>query len=145
MPYSTTAQVQTAVGGSAKLVQLTDQDGLGVVDAVVLADAQAEADALINSYAGKRYKTSELATGIEIGPLSARITSRILRRNRSQVLMSDADDEKTDRQWLKDLASGAVTLSTALGTPVAAEMVVDKAEERPSTKAVSRERLKGYC
>lgn len=145
MPYSTSAQVQTAVGGSAKLVQLTDQGGLGVLDATVLADAQAEADALINSYAGKRYKTTELATGIEIGPLSARITSRILRRNRSQVLMSDADDEKTDRQWLKDLASGVVTLSTAIGTPVAAEMVVDKAEVRPSTKAVSRERLKGYC
>lgn len=144
MPYSTTAQVEIAVGGAAKLVQLADFDGDRSADAGVVTAAIAEADALINSYAGKRYAVATLATGIEIGPLSARIAGRILRRNRQQQLVADLEEEKFDRQWLADLRDGKVTLSTDNGTPAAAEMVVDKAELRESTKSVSRERLKGY-
>lgn len=144
MPYSTTTQVQIAVGGAARLVQLADFDADGIADPGVVDAAIAEADALINSYAAKRYAPATLATGIEIGPLSARIAARLLRRNRAQVLISDADDETRDRQWLADLRDGKVTLSTDNGTPPAAEMVVDKAGTRSSTKSVSRDRLKGY-
>lgn len=144
MGYATQAQVQTAVGGAAALTALTDLANADAIDPAVVSDAIAEADAVINSYAGKRYKIPIVGNAIEIARLSARMAARILRRNRMQVLMSDADEEKLDRAWLKDLSEGRVTLSTDTGTPADSPMVVDKAGVRESTKNVSRNRMKGY-
>lgn len=57
MTYSTQAQVVIACGGQAAYDQLFDYDGDGTADPDVLAQAQAYADGLINTYLWLRYQT----------------------------------------------------------------------------------------
>ncbi len=143
MAYATTSDVERAVGGSASLVALTDLDANGAPDAGVVDAAIAEADALINSYASKRFAVPFATTPATIGALSARFAARILRRNRSMVLASDVEDEKTDRKWLEALAAGNV-LPGVDPAPEKSDIVSDVAATRDTTKNVSRERLKGF-
>lgn len=143
MAYSATSDVQSEVGGAAALTALTDLDGDAASDAGVVDAAIAEADALINSYASKRFAVPFTSTPSAITSLSARIAARALRRKRNMVLASDVEAEKTDRKWLEDLASGKV-LPGVEPLPRKGEIVTDKASERESTKNVSREALKGF-
>jgi phage gp36-like protein len=53
--YSTQADVSNALGGDRRLVQTFDWDGDGIADAAVVTDCVAEADALIDSFASKRF------------------------------------------------------------------------------------------
>lgn len=143
MAYATTSDVQSAVGGEANLIALTDPENTGVVDDVLVADAIVEADALINTYASKRYAVPFATASVAIRKLAARMAGRILRRDRGQVLMSDVTDEEIDRKWLEALAAGKVTPGTE---PIEQQsaLVVDKVGPRESTKNVSREKTKGF-
>jgi phage gp36-like protein len=141
--YSVSADVQIAVGGAAKLLALVDHDANGVADTGVVDAAISEADALINSYASKRFAVPFATTPPTIKALSARITARILRRNRTMVLASDVEDEKTDRKWLEQLAAGGV-LPGVEPLPSKGSIVTDKAGERDSVKNVSRDKMKGF-
>lgn len=143
MAYSVTADVQNAVGGAANLAALADHDGDGVADAAVVAAAIAEADALINSYASKRFAVPFTTTPSTVNALSARLAARILRRNRQMVLASDVEDEKTDRGWLTALASGGV-LPGVEPIPMQGSIVTDKAGDRDPLKIVSREKTRGF-
>lgn len=143
MAYSLQADVEIAVGGNAKLVQLCDFDLDGLADAGVVTAAIAEADALIDSYASKRFAVPFATASTAIKALSARLAARILRRNRTLALPQDADDELADRKWLEALAKGDV-LPGIEPLPAKGSIVTDKAEPRDSTKNVSRERTKGF-
>lgn len=143
MAYATQADVQNAIGGAARLVAVADYDGNGVSDAGVVDAAIAEADALINSYASKRFAVPFATTPPTITSLSARLAARILRRNRSMVLASDVEDEKTDRKWLEGLAKGDV-LPGVEPLPTKGSIVTDKAGQRDPPRDVSREKTKGY-
>lgn len=143
MAYATTANVELAVGGAARLLQLSDDDRDGIADAGLIDSAIAEADGLINSYASKRYHVPLTTPTVDIVALSARHAARVLRRYKNQVLASDITDEKNDRDWLKALSLGQVNLASDPQPPESA-IVLDKAQPRESTKNVSRERLKGY-
>lgn len=148
MPYSVLADVERAAGGSSRLVALADFDGNGASDAGVVDAAIAEADALIDSYASKRFAVPYAATPSTINLLSARMAVRILRRNRGMTLAQDVEDEKTDRKWLEDLAAGKVLPGTEPlpenGSIVVDKAVSDTAGNRETTRDVSRERLKGF-
>src|SRR5690349_1322724 len=126
MAYSVQADVEIAVGGAARLVQLADYDGNGASDAGVVDAAIAEADALINSYASKRFAVPFAVAPSTIVRLSARMAARILRRNRQMVLASDVDEEKRDREWLEALAKGDV-LPGVEPLPAKGSIVTDKA------------------
>jgi phage gp36-like protein len=143
MPYSVLADVQIAVGGAAKLTAVADHDGDGAADAGVVDAAIAEADALINTYASKRFAVPFASTPPTIKSLSARIAARILRRNRTMVLASDVEDEKTDRDWLKALSRGEV-LPGVEPLPAKGSIVTDTAGHRDPPRDVSREKTKGY-
>ncbi len=148
MPYSVHADVERAAGGNANLVALADFDGDTTADAGVVDSAIAEADALINSYASKRFRVPYATTPSTINLLSARMAVRILRRNRGMTLAQDVEDEKNDRKWLEDLAAGKVLPGTD-PLPEHSSIVVDKAVSddngvRENTRDVSRERLKGF-
>lgn len=54
MPYASAAQMEEQFG-LRELIALTDRDNIGVVDSAVLARAQADADAEIDSYLAGRY------------------------------------------------------------------------------------------
>lgn len=138
MPYSTITEVERAVGGPDKLLQLTDTTGDGVADDVVDL-AISEADELISSYAGKRWAPS--STPLVIRNLSAKMAARFLRRDRGVPRPTDETDEVNDRKWLEALAAGVVTLPAGTAN---AELVVDKAEVRDSARDVSRSKFKGF-
>ena len=145
MPYSTLAQVQTAVGGPARLLELSDLSNENTLDADVVDAAIAEADAEINSYIGHRFSVP-LGTVPEIvARKSAAWAARILRRNRynGQPLQDDLERESTDREWLLGVADGTISLGLE-PTPVGASMVIDKAGPRDATLEVSRLRTKGF-
>lgn len=55
MTYATQTQIQIAAGGSQRLVDLTDQESSGMVNASVLAEAQGKAVAWIHSHLLMRF------------------------------------------------------------------------------------------
>lgn len=146
MAYSTQDQVQRAVGGPAKLLELSDlTNGMTpAIDAVVVADAIFEADAVIDSYIGHRSAVPLSPVPPIVSALSASWAARVLRRDKynGQVLQDDIDREKIDRAWLADVARGLVSLGIE-PTPAKASQVNDKAGQRDTGALVSRERLKG--
>ena len=143
MAYSTLADVQIAVGGAARLVALADFDKDGVADAGVVDAAIAEADGEINSYAKAHFAIPIVPTPNNFAKRSARMAARYLRRDRGMLTTQDVEDEKADREWLRDLAGGKVHPDVT-PTPTQSSLVVDKAAPRDSSKNVSREKTKGY-
>jgi phage gp36-like protein len=143
MAYSAQADVQIAAGGADRLVALADTDGNGAIDAGVVDAAIAEADTLINTFASKRFSVPFSPTPPAIAALSARMAVRILRRNRNTTIAADVEIDKIDREWLSQLASGAV-LPGVEPLPAKGSIVTDTAQPRDTTKNVSRERTKGF-
>lgn len=145
MAYCTQAQLEDEVGGSARLVALCDRDADGNIDTNAVSIAIAEADRWIDSYTSKRYGIPLGATHAAgaVQQVSARIAARALRRKRGMVLASDVAESERDDGWLKAVAKGEILLGVE-PAPDPGEIVTDKAEVRDSTKAVSRERLKGF-
>lgn len=143
MAYTSQAAIEAAIG-SADLIAISDVDQDGAADAAIIAAAIEEADRLIDSYAHKRHAVPFGTAPATIAALSMRLAIRILRRNRRMVLAQDVEDDKVDRKWLEDLARGLVSVGVE-PAPTASDLTVDKYEERDtSTKAVSRDRLKGF-
>lgn len=140
MPFSLQADVEVAAGGAIKLAQLADHNGDGVLDAAVLTAAIAEADAEIVMWTRKRWDQNSIPLTVKAA--SARMTVRILRRNRGMVMAADIEQEKFDRELLQAIATGK---ATAVDDNAAkSTLVVDKAEPRDTTKNVGREKLKGF-
>lgn len=146
MPYSTQATVQIAIGGLAKLVQATDQDGLiGGVDPVVLAQAINEADSIIDSYVHKQKSVPLSPVPDVIANLSAAWAARNLRRNlyKGLVQREDADQEVVDREWLMGVAKGEISLGTTVDPPKAPDRI-DAAHQRDSSLKIGRDRLRFF-
>ena len=142
MAYCTQADLELRCGGAQKLVQLADHDGNNVLDAGVVDAAIAEADGDINAAAHKRFAIPLSPLPPEIRALSAKMAVRALRRWRGMLTADDAADEKHDTEWLDKLRKGEIVLSVSPLTK--SEIVIDQAGERPATKNVSREKLKGF-
>lgn len=143
MAYTSIAAIQSAIGADT-LIALSDVAATGAVNTDIVGSAIAEADGTIDSYAHKRYSVPFATTPTVIAALALRMTLRILRRDRGQTTQQDALDEETDRKWLEHLAKGLVSVGVE-PDPEASGLVVDKAGVRsPTTKDVSRERLKGF-
>jgi phage gp36-like protein len=145
MAYSTLAQVQTAVGGPDRLRELSDLSNVNLLDATVVAAAIAEADAEIDSYIGHRFAVPLSVAPPIVALKSAAWAARILRRNRynGQPLQDDLDREATDREWLRGVADGTISLGIE-PSPAGASMVIDRAGLRDPTLDVSRQRTKGF-
>ena len=147
MAYSSQTDVQNAVGGQKRLIQLADWNGVGSLDSAavaVIADAIAEADALIDSYASKRFAVPiDAPLPQQIVRVSARIAIYRLRVARGMPSQSELYTYEKDAQWLKDFAAGDV-LAGLEPNPRHAEVTVDAATDRPTTKDVSRRRLRGF-
>ncbi len=146
MAYSTQAMVQIAIGGEAKLIEATDQDGrTGAVNLVVLAQAISEADAIINSYLRKQWDVPLGPVPEVIANLSAAWAARNLRRNLYNGLKQpqDADDEEVDREWLTGVAKGEISLDVSVSPKPAADRI-DAAHPRATTMKISAARLRFY-
>ncbi len=140
MPYSTTATVRLAAGGDERLQQLTDGDD------ALLASAIAEADAWIDNTIGLRYRTP-LSEPIDtaIAAIANAEAIYVLKARRDMVTEDDhrRHDERLER--LKAYATGKLTLASGAGDPPeSSRHIMDSAAGRDATKAISREKTKGY-
>lgn len=150
MAYCTQDDVQVAVGGLAKLAQLSDQDGLlgGGVDAAVVAKAIRHADSAIDSYTGHRFGVPMSPVPSVVADMSTSWAARLLRRwqqsNNGMTLQDDINQEEIDRKWLDGVSKGTISLGIE-PTPGPASTVTDKTGERDPSLIVSRRRLRGYA
>lgn len=143
MAYTSIAAITASIG-SSDLIALSDLDNDGAADADIVDAAIEEAEQLINSYGRKRFAASRLAASGVIAALATRMAIRNLRRDRRMFSAADAKAEEIDQKWLDALSRGLVTLETDSNGD-SPELAVDKSGERdPSTKNVSRARLKGF-
>ena len=149
MPYSTQADVQNALGGAKRLVEAFDWDEDDVPDATAIADCIAEADSLIDSFAGKRY-TVPFATPTEIiTKTSARLAVLIGARRRGMLTMDQqtqwdqlAGTETGKEGWLYRLATGVVTPGVEPQPPASPTMQTDFADTQlPAERELDRCKL----
>ncbi len=148
MSYITQQDLQDSVGGLAKLVQLTDDDKTGAVNADAVNKAIGYAQGIFDSYARTRYTlpvpTTEMVKGICID-----LAVFKLRRRRGTLgdvyeAAKHAHDEAI--KLLKDVQAG----KAALDVPAAEETKTNPASSdevlsggsRPSP--FSDEKLSGY-
>ena len=94
--------------GEVELIQLTDRDSLGAIDAAVVARALADADAEINGYLSTRYT-------LPLSPVPAVLEKLACDIARYQLFENKAVDTVVERyensiRFLKDVVSGKVTL-----------------------------------
>ncbi len=143
MAYSIEADVRNAVGGANTLKQLLDRNADGTADTGVLDAAIAEADALIDSYASKRFAVPFTTPSTQITKLSARLAGYYLRRGRGVLTQPDMVAHESDEKWLKALADGDV-LPGVEPIPTKSAIVNDAMTPRSSLKDVSRAKLKGF-
>lgn len=97
--------------GEDELIQLTDREHLGEINAEVLAGALADACATIDSYLQQAYTLPLAQPLIDASPLK-RICGDIVR----YYLMDDAATDKVQHDhdkalaWLRDIAAGRASL-----------------------------------
>ena len=152
MAYSTQVDVEDAAGGAKRLVELADWDRDGMADVDRIAAAITKADALIDSYASKRFHVPFNPPTTIITEHSATLAKIILARRRGQLTQDEHDEWEsiagTDEKkpgWLLLFSRGVVTpggdpLPIAHGT-----MQTDVVETHmPGDRDAARDKLVGF-
>lgn len=142
MAYVTRDDIEAEIGADI-LTALADLDNDGIEDAGVVDSAIAGADALINSYASKRFAVPFNPPSPTITDLAIRLAIYGLRRKKQALTAQDIAVNADDRLWLKALADGDV-LPGVEPLPPKGSIMRDVASPRPSAKDVSRAKLKGF-
>lgn len=130
MPYATQSDLVSRFG-ETEIIQLSDRINAGVIDAAVVVDKLADADAEIDAYLGQRY-TLPLAN---VPPVLVRVACDIARYH----LFDDRATEDVIRRYtwcvkfLENLAKGVVTLGPDPGgvTPISSDLP-DHVSEAPT-------------
>lgn len=152
MAYSVQEDVEDDAGGADRLRQLADWDNDGIADAARVTAAIAKADALIDSYASKRFHVPFAPVPEIIKQHSATLAKLLLARRRGQMTQDEQDEWEsiagTDENkpgWLLQLANGTVTPG---GDPLPlrhGSMSVDSVDTAlPDDRDASREKLAGF-
>lgn len=127
--------------GERELIDWSDRDGAGVIDAAVVQRALESADALIDSYIARRYELPLTETPRLLVELAAKIARYELAKDgaHERVVQGNADARKT----LFALSSGAAELPLASGESAPGAEPGDVRVEGPE-RIFSRETLKGF-
>lgn len=125
------------------LIQLTDTTDSGVIDSAKTGRAIRDADALIDSYAGKVYKVPMSPVPDLIVSVSATLAIFNLHKFRSvdSPVWSGAYDRAVE--FLGEVAQGAVTLEGAVAEPASADDVSSAQSFTAQERRFSRDLLKG--
>jgi phage gp36-like protein len=117
MSYATAAQMEEQFG-LRELIALTDRDNIGVVDSAVLARAQGDADAEIDSYLAGRYTLPLTGTF----PVLVRHACNMARYHLSGAEVTEVEAVrnryKDAIRWLESVRDGKTRLAAnAIGDP----------------------------
>lgn len=104
--------------GDIELKELADRDGDGIIDAAVLADALADADALIDSYIANRYDLPLATTPARLIDVASDIARYKLYKD--SPLDAVTDRYKDAMAFLRDVSAGKASLDVGGAEPAAA-------------------------
>lgn len=152
MAYSVQGDLEDSCGGVARLVEIADWDKDGVADAARLTSAIAKADALIDSYASKRFTVPFNPVPPIIKQYSAALARLNLVKARGQLTQNEQDEwdeiASTDEKkpgWLLQLARGVVTPGGDPLPPAHTTMQNDFVDTvMPSDRDAARDKLGGF-
>ena len=138
MAYTTESDLESAAGGRARYVELTDWDGDGAPDDADVALAQADADGVVDMHL-RKFTPADLealrATPTDsIKRIAAQETIYELRKKRGQVTQDDRDDHKERLLMLQDMCADRLRPAD---TKTARAVFIENDDD------VSREGLKG--
>lgn len=153
MAYCTIAKVQTAAGGATRLLQIANRTNAVTLDPTAIAfidDNIAYADAMIDSYAAKRYAVPYFPVPPIIERMSAKLAALYMCRSTGMITQAENDElasiEGKDG-WLIRLSRGEVSCGTD-PAPAPHSMIVDKAGSEPTTGSatpeLTRDKLGGF-
>lgn len=111
MTYASTNDMEMAVGGAARLVELADWDGDGVADADVLERAKAAADAMLDSHLRLRTSAADLialraAPPAELSTLAAEEAVYWMKKSKGMIGPDDIDLRKERERHLDLMRAG---------------------------------------
>ena len=112
MTYATQQQLIERFG-ETEITQLSDRDRNGAIDSNVVARALADADALIDSYVGKRHALPLAETPPRIAGIAADIAYFKLFRNDPPDYVRTAFEDAM--KALKDISNGAAVIELGTG------------------------------
>ena len=141
--YATQAEVQRHAGGERRLTEIADHDGNGVIDTGLVDLALDEAEALINSYARKQYEVPMNPVPPSIREMAAAMAAHNLKRYRDALTERDLVLHELRMDWLKGLGKGTIDPGIS-PAPATSGHVAAAATDRPKSKRVSRNNLKGF-
>lgn len=136
--YTTQAELIERYGSRA-LIELTDDDGDGQIDAAVVDRAIADASATIDGYLAARYALPLAAVPPLLVTIAAAIAFYQLHRHGApEKVAKDYDDA---RRLLADISRGTVKLDLAGAEPAASS---DGPQVEGPARIFSRDSLGGY-
>lgn len=111
MPYCTQSDIQTKVTAQT-LVQLTDDQGTGLVDSAVVVSAIKTADTLIDTYLRRRYALPLSPVPDILGELAVQLAIYDLYQRRMRGEMPDdvVSNRKNAVRILEHISDGSINL-----------------------------------
>jgi phage gp36-like protein len=141
MAYITDDDLELAAGGAARLVEIADIDADGVADPAVLAGAIAAACGWIDGYLRVRFATPIASpTDTVKAQIADEAIFWIIKRRR-MTTEQDVLDKTARDLWARSIADGKLRPDE----PNPAPSTAIRSAFRTSSRAVSRETLKGFA
>jgi phage gp36-like protein len=139
MPYASQIEIQHAAGGADRLIQLADWDADGVIDAAVIAAAQEQADAFLDSYLRLRYATPVANPSATLRGYAAEHAVYWMRQARGMTGPDEQTQLENRQRQLEAMRDGKLRPDE----PLPAKSTAVRASFRARSGDVSRDKLKG--
>jgi phage gp36-like protein len=144
VPYCTSGQIKDEISED-KLIQLTDDEGLGIVNEARVTAAIAKADGLIDSYCGQVEEVPFGGTGVPpvISEHSKTLAIYFLFGRRSAIPEMRRQNYEDAITHLKDISTGKAALPpiTAAEITESTETQTNKTED---DRIFTRDKMNGY-
>ncbi|PID40656.1 MAG: hypothetical protein CR984_02055 [Proteobacteria bacterium] len=141
MSYCTQTDLEKKIDPE-HIIALTDDGDTGSVDASVVAEAIADADAEIDAYCGKRYPVPFTTVPTMVKKLSRDIAIYNLCQRRQQTEEGRQTDYDNAIKFLQSIAKGLATLGE--DDPDGTPSEVNEPDITSDTRLFSRDGLKGF-
>ncbi|KQC03148.1 MAG: hypothetical protein APR55_07120 [Methanolinea sp. SDB] len=141
MAYCTQADIAEQIPED-ELIQLTDDDDLGVIDASAVERAIADADAEIDGYCGKRYSVPFAPVPVMIRKCSVDIAIYNLFPRREGAPESRRTRYKDIIRFLENIAKGVVSLGEK--DPDGTPKPTDRPDIQSDRRLFSRRTMRGF-
>lgn len=138
MTYATQMQIQIAAGGSARLIQLTDQEGTGSINTAVLAQAQADAEGWMHECIRLRHAVPVVNLSPEGAATMARLSAaetvyRLIEMTRV-IGQSDVDGRASRKLELEAIRDGKIRIDDPVPAKSSAVQANIVTREGPVTR-----------